>query len=183
MRTPDGIFFAPGIRFKELNLESSERLADALHLRSAKWFLQPAATLVESSAFASGVVLTCFVDAAAEFAGVGFVEWFKAAVPDSASRDPRRTEKTFADSVYEDVRNGLVHHARLSMVMPCFSIIVRISRGRAPIASRMPISLRRRATAKLMTPYTPTIAITTPIEPATVESAPARRGTIKASLR
>jgi len=40
MRTPDGIFFAPGIRFRDLNLESAERLAEALQLRSGKWFLK-----------------------------------------------------------------------------------------------------------------------------------------------
>src|SRR2546422_10355331 len=100
MRTPSGILFAPGIRFRDLDLDSAEQLADALGLRLNRWFLEPARILLDTSPFASGAIITCFVDAAAELEGVDFISWFKSAVPDSAQRDPRRTRKTIADSVY-----------------------------------------------------------------------------------
>ena len=43
-----------------------------------------------------------------------YADWIRKAVPDSRRVDPRRTTKTIADSFKEDVRNGLVHHARLN---------------------------------------------------------------------
>lgn len=114
MLTPEGLFFAPGVRFKDLKVNDPHALTDALAGRAEHWFFGPARNIVASSPFASGIVVVCFIDAAAEFAGTKMVQWLCEAVPSCAEKDPRRDKKTVADSFEEDVRNGLVHHARLS---------------------------------------------------------------------
>ncbi len=50
MLTPDGLFFAPGIRFKDLNVNSAQALADALAARAQDWFFGPAWNVAASSA-------------------------------------------------------------------------------------------------------------------------------------
>jgi hypothetical protein len=114
MLTPKGIFFAPHIRFNELNLKDAQALADALCARAERWFFGPAEDIAASSPFASGIVAVCFMDAAAEFEGTTMTQWLREAVPSTAQVDPRRSKKSIADSFEEDVRHGLVHHARLS---------------------------------------------------------------------
>lgn len=114
MRTPDGLFFAPGLRFKDLNLDDATALADALRDRAQAWFFKPARHVGGSSPFAAGVVVVCFIDAAATLEGTEFAEWIHGALPNSANADPRRLNKTVAESFEEDVRHGLVHHARLN---------------------------------------------------------------------
>jgi len=114
MLTPKGLFFAPNVRFKDLRVNDPNALADALAERAEHWFFRPARTIAGSSPFAAGIVVVCFVDAAAEFTGKDTVEWLHEAVPDSAGKDARRDQKTIAESFKEDVRNGLVHHARLN---------------------------------------------------------------------
>lgn len=114
MRTPDGLFFAPGLRFKDLDLDDSTALADALDARARSWFLEPARRVAQMSPFASGVIICCFIDAAAEFEGIGIADWVRGVVAGTGRQDPRRTNKTIADSFEEDVRHGLVHHGRLN---------------------------------------------------------------------
>ena len=114
MLTPDGLFFAPGVRFKNLDVNDASALANALAARAQTWFFEPARCIATSSPFASGIIVACFIDAAAEFTGMKMTDWLCEAVPSSAERDPRRGKRTIADSFEEDVRNGLVHHARLN---------------------------------------------------------------------
>ncbi|MGE0445700.1 MAG: hypothetical protein AB7P99_10765 [Vicinamibacterales bacterium] len=114
MKSPDGLFFAPGIRFRDLDLDDSRALAHALAVRADSWFFTPAEAIADQSAFASGIILVCFIDAAANFMGVEFSEWLHSAIPETRSVDPRHTKRTIAESFYDDVRNGLVHHARLN---------------------------------------------------------------------
>jgi hypothetical protein len=114
MLTPDGLFFAPGIRFKALRVDDPAALADALSARAHCWFFAPARQVASASPFAAGIIVSCFIDAAAEFEGTTLAEWLREAVPGTGDRDPRRENKTKADSFEEDVRHGLVHHARLN---------------------------------------------------------------------
>ena len=53
--------------------------------------------------------------------------------------------------------------------------------GAAPIAIRMPSSRRRLTTAKLITPYTPSVAINSPIEPDMSDTIQVSLGTMRAS--
>ena len=114
MLTPDGLFFAPGIRFKALRVDDPQALADALAARAQCWFFAPASQVAPVSPFAAGIIVSCFIDAAAEFEGTTLAEWLREAVPATGDRDPRRGNKTVADSFEGDVRRGLVHHARLN---------------------------------------------------------------------
>lgn len=114
MLTPNGLFFAPGIRFRELQLDDPNALASALAKRSECWFLEPAAEVANHSPFAAGIILVCFIDSAAEFSGLRFVQWLIEAVPSTGNQDRRRGGKMIADSFEEDVRHGLVHHTRLN---------------------------------------------------------------------
>jgi hypothetical protein len=114
MLTPDGLFFAPGIRFKALRVDDPSALADALAARTKRWFFEPATRVAPESPFAAGIIVSCFIDAAAEFEGMTLGEWLREAVPATADGDPRRRNKAVADSFEEDVRHGLVHHARLN---------------------------------------------------------------------
>lgn len=114
MRTPDGLYFAPGIRFRDLDLGSPRATAAALDARVRGWYLDPGDTLVNSAPLAAGIIFTCFIDAMAELSGSNFVDWTAANVPGMSEPDPRRLDKRLAESFYEDVRNGLVHHNRLN---------------------------------------------------------------------
>ncbi|MDT3779173.1 hypothetical protein PJI16_16530 [Nitrospira sp. MA-1] len=114
MRTPDGLFFAPGLRFKDLDIQDSNALANSLTARAEKWFFDPAKLIANSSPFASGVIVVCFIDSAAKFSGMKMPEWLCEAVTNCAKRDPRGNNRTIAVSFKEDVRNGLVHHSRLN---------------------------------------------------------------------
>lgn len=114
MLTPKGLFFAPGIRFKALDVNNPDALAEALAERITRWFFAPARQIARSSPFASGIVVACVMDAAAQLEGVNLADWLRRAVPSSADVDSRRGNKTIADSFEEDVRHGLVHSARLS---------------------------------------------------------------------
>ncbi|PYR17489.1 MAG: hypothetical protein DMF94_23515 [Acidobacteria bacterium] len=97
-----------------MDVDDARALADALAWRAQKWFFAPASQISASSPFASGIVVACFIEAAAEFEGTTLGDWLREAVPSSAESDPRRGDKAIADSFVEDVRHGLVHHARLN---------------------------------------------------------------------
>jgi hypothetical protein len=114
MLTPDGLFFAPGVRFRALRVDDPSALADALAARTRRWFFEPASKVAPESPFAAGIIVSCFIDAAAEFEGMTLGQWLREAVPSTAGGDPRRRNKAVADSFEEDVRHGLVHHARLN---------------------------------------------------------------------
>ena len=114
MQKPDGLYFAPNVRFRDLYDADANELADALESRSMNWFLMPAKQIAQTAPFSSGIIVTCFIDAASEIEGINVIDWLKEAVPSSSELDPRRTKKSIADSFYEDVRHGLIHHSRLS---------------------------------------------------------------------
>lgn len=114
MLTPNGLFFAPGTRFKDLQIEDPGSFAGALAARADDWFFKPATTVATQSPFAAGIIVVCFIDAAAQLTNRDFVEWLAEAVPETANDDPRRTDRSIAESFKEDVRHGLVHHARLN---------------------------------------------------------------------
>lgn len=120
MRTPNGLYFAPSIRFKELNLDDPEALAIALDRRIENWYLDPAEKIVRYYPFASGTLLVCFVDYAAGLihgrppTKRDVADLLEEATREFRELDPRRSGKTLAISFVDFVRNGLVHNARLS---------------------------------------------------------------------
>ena len=116
MRIGDVTYFAPGIRFSELDL-TGERLPDQILARIEGYYLQAADRCIrEELAFAAGLLIVTCIDAMSRFAH-------------GPNRLRRTTAKDFctfarmrlssfkrlpaAQLLYDDYRNGLVHEARL----------------------------------------------------------------------
>lgn len=111
MRIGDRLFFAPGIRFDEVDFESHE-LPNQFRQRIRGYYLEPAAKAVAAGdAFAAGILLVVCIDALARFQVGGQVgdrfETFARNELASFSAESRARE------LYETFRNGLVHEARI----------------------------------------------------------------------
>jgi len=111
MRIADILYFAPGIRFADLDL-SGQRLPEQFDARMKGFYLEPAAGMVcGGHAFASGLLLVSCIDALARLqqsTGVGdrFRTWVRAELQSFANPD-------IAHRFYDEFRNGLVHEARI----------------------------------------------------------------------
>ena len=111
------VYFAPGIKFSDIDF-SGGKLPDQYHKRIKGLYLDPAALLIESkSAFASGLLIMCCIDAIAKYqlidieknkykVGERFKIWCQANLP-SFGKD------WYAKCFWEDFRNGLVHESRI----------------------------------------------------------------------
>jgi hypothetical protein len=111
VKIDDLLYFAPGIRFDEVNFDGHE-LPDQFEQRIRGFYLGPASRAVEAGdAFAAGVLLVVCIDALARFQIGGAVgERFKTFA--------RKELASFADEgrardLYDMFRNGLVHEARI----------------------------------------------------------------------
>jgi hypothetical protein len=111
MRIGDFLYFAPGIKFSELDL-SGTGIAAQYEARIQGFYLNPSYSLVLAKhAFASGVLLVSCIDALAKLRygnGVGerFKKWTREEL-DSFK------DSEFARLFYDDFRNGLVHETRI----------------------------------------------------------------------
>lgn len=111
MRIGDLLFFAPGLRFDQVDLDGSE-LPEQFRQRIEGLYIRPAEECAGGGhAFAAGVLLVSCIDALAKLRfGNGVGERFR--------RFAREELKSFASDdhaqrFYEEFRNGLVHEARL----------------------------------------------------------------------
>ncbi len=111
MRIADILYFAPGIKFAELDL-SGQILPEQFEKRMKGFYLEPAAAMIRNGhAFACGLLLVSCIDALARLhlsTGVGdrFRSWVKAQLQSFASND-------IAHRFYDEFRNGLVHEGRI----------------------------------------------------------------------
>jgi hypothetical protein len=112
MRIGDYLYFAPGVRFSQLDL-SGPGIAEQYEARIRGFYLDPAYELAcARHAFASGLLLVACIDALAGLrykCGMGqrFKQWLKEELAGCFTDDDAR------ESFYEDFRNGLVHEARI----------------------------------------------------------------------
>ena len=112
MRVGDILYFAPGIRFRDVDMKGTG-LADQYRDRIIGLYVEPAeACAARGQAFAAGVLLVSCVDARAR------VRFSDPRVGDRIKRFARTELKSFpndglAARFYEDFRNGLVHEARI----------------------------------------------------------------------
>jgi hypothetical protein len=117
MRIGDFLYFAPGLQFSDLNLDSAD-LGAVWEQRIRGFYIQPASELVSMNhAFASGLVVLSAIDAMSRYeaaprrigkrvVGDEFKSFVKAELPSfKLNRD--------ANDLYDKYRNGLVHEARL----------------------------------------------------------------------
>jgi len=111
VRIEDLVYFAPGLRFSEVDLEGPG-LAEQLERRIAGYYLYPAEECCERGhGFAAGVLLVTCIDAVARLRFGGAVgPRFRKFVREELSCFPAGE---LAGRFYEDFRNGLVHEARI----------------------------------------------------------------------
>ncbi|SRR5713101_317396 len=116
MKVGDHVFFAPGIRFRDLDLDGT-RLPEQYNARIEGYYLIPAQRAVEAGdAFAAGVLALTAIDAMSKL-------YFG---PNRPTRQVKSDFEFFvrgklpsfcgpenAKVLYEKYRNGLVHEARL----------------------------------------------------------------------
>ena len=111
MKIDDHLYFAPGIKFSEVDTTDTT-LAQQIGDRIRGFYLEPARVLIESGhAFASGVLLVVAIDALARLetgnqnVGDRFKEWCNDHLHNCTASISRQ--------FYEKFRNGLVHEARI----------------------------------------------------------------------
>ena len=110
MRERDILYFAPDIRFGEVDLNGSG-LPKQYHARIIGFYVAPAeGCAARGQAFASGVLLVNCIDALAlvRYGGHSGTRFRRFAHEELGSFSP-----LLADRLYEDFRNGLVHEARV----------------------------------------------------------------------
>ena len=110
MREGNILYFAPGIRFGEVDL-NGPGLPNQYHARIIGFYVDPAEECAaRGQAFASGVLLVNCIDALAlvRYGGRSGVRFRRFAREELRSFSP-----PLANRLYEDFRNGLVHEARV----------------------------------------------------------------------
>jgi hypothetical protein len=111
MRIDDILYFAPGIRFDEIDF-SGKRLPDQFHARIDGFYLQPAQLCADKdAAFAAGALVLACIDALARIQIGGSVgKRFRRFAADELSSFKSGDR---AARLYYDFRNGLIHEARI----------------------------------------------------------------------
>lgn len=111
MRIGDILYFAPGIKFSDLDI-SGRKLPEQFDSRIRGFYLEPVNAMERSGhAFASGLLLVSCIDALARLelsGGVGarFCTWVRDELQSFGNIE-------IAHRFYDEFRNGLVHEARI----------------------------------------------------------------------
>ncbi|MDB4890453.1 MAG: hypothetical protein JWL61_2308 [Gemmatimonadetes bacterium] len=112
MRFEDGLYFAPGVRFIDLDLSAAD-LADKWWSRIEGFYLSPARTAADAGAgFASGVLAVSALDAMARIVvgssqvRVRFKRFANENLPSFVADEA-------AEALWDQFRNGLVHEGRI----------------------------------------------------------------------
>lgn len=113
MRIGDFLYFAPGIKFSEVDVVSGRELPHQFERRITGYYLEPSFEASQKGhAFAAGLLLVSCIDALARVHGAG--------VRDTNKRFPRWCRENlpcfkngYSKRFYLDFRNGLVHEARI----------------------------------------------------------------------
>jgi hypothetical protein len=111
MRTGDLLYFAPEVRFDQVDLDGAG-LPDQFQRRVEGFYIRPAAECAQAGfAFAAGVLLVSCIDALARLRlGGGVGKRFEKFTHDALSSF---SGVDLAQRFYQEFRNGLVHEARL----------------------------------------------------------------------
>ncbi|MGF2686279.1 hypothetical protein ACQUWM_07265 [Marinobacter sp. DUT-3] len=151
MKIGDFLYFAPNIRFSQVDL-SGEQLPRQYASRVEGFYLTPAALLADSGhGFASGLLVLTAIDALArlsreeERVGARVKAWLGNEL--RGLHNPRQ-----ADALYSEVRNGLVHEARLKAGVE-FSLEQETLVNEGPVVSfnpRILLSEVREALSRLV---------------------------------
>jgi len=111
MKTSDGIYFAPGILLKKLDLSNKDSLIAAFEKRITGFYLDPIKLLNDKKhAFAAGVIEFAMIDALARYYTL------RNAVEDrivEILHNNFNISRHVAKRVYKKFRNGLLHENRI----------------------------------------------------------------------
>jgi hypothetical protein len=118
MRINDALFFAPGIKFSDLDFSNNESIIEAFRRRVEGFYLAPARILIQKEqAFACGILCCVTIDFLARYSlprkknEWRICLWLQRNIPEF---DPKRTGcSELAQSFQKDFRNGLVHEGRV----------------------------------------------------------------------
>ena len=113
MRIGDFLYFAPGIKFSDVDVASGQELPHQFERRIRGYYLEPSFTASENGhAFAAGLLLVSCIDALARVQGGGgrdtdkrFAKWCRENLP--------CFKNGYSKRFYLDFRNGLMHEARI----------------------------------------------------------------------
>jgi hypothetical protein len=112
MRINDAIYFAPGVRFEQIDFRGPA-LPDQFAQRIEGFYLRPAEILIaHRAAFGAGLLLVCAVDALGKFRNPG-LSTGKRFKNFARNELPSFSAPGAADDFYEAFRNGIVHEARV----------------------------------------------------------------------
>ncbi len=113
MRIEKKLYFAPGIKFSELDFSDSLRIVNQFNKRIYGYYLDPAKILLESkNAFAGGLLLVSAIDALSLFifdkkkVKTRFIKFCNEYLF-------YKFDEPISNLFFDDFRNGLVHEARI----------------------------------------------------------------------
>lgn len=118
----DDLYFAPGIRYDDVDWQDDSEVVKAFEKRLCGLYMEPTRELCDDdrNVFAAGVMCTVTIDMLARFTydqqrGVRkrFTKWLKDAESNFKCTSLGEGDKSLADRVYEDFRNGTVHEGRV----------------------------------------------------------------------
>ena len=119
MRIGDILYFAPEIKFKDLDFDDTESIVNAFQNRINGYYLAPAVDLANHGHwFGAGVICVAAIDSLARYAYGGgvrirIVRWLCNNIAEFRNTDPSNSDQTLAFRFYEEFRNGLVHEGRI----------------------------------------------------------------------
>ena len=106
MRTPKGIFFADGIRFKDIDFEDPDSTAEAISARFNGWYIDSIKILLgQGKVFSAGLISISFIDALSEYVTQSdkherFIAWCESNLPDFSEDDPLKPVHNFFSKHY-----------------------------------------------------------------------------------
>lgn len=117
MRVKDIIYFSPKYSIQSIDFNDKVILIDAFCDRIENYYIKPAQGLnSQECAFAAGVMLMTTIEAISAFTLSGAVSTkikkFCLQIPD-ISKQKKEYQDLFAEKVWTDFRNGLVHEGRI----------------------------------------------------------------------
>ena len=132
MRIENEIYFAPGIKFVDIEWDKPEKLLDPFYKRVCCFYLDQAELFVlninetnrgdtlSGSAFGCGVICSTTIDF---LAGIEFFpnqnvadrykKWLNNRIPQFRDSDPQKPNQLISARFYYEFRNGLVHEGRI----------------------------------------------------------------------
>lgn len=112
MKIDDVLYFAPGLRFDEVDFDGPG-LPSQLEARMVGFYLEPADCCIKMEfAFAAGVLLTTCIDSLSR-AQTGSPDVKRRFTSFCRSHLQSFAREAIAERFYDEFRNGLVHEARI----------------------------------------------------------------------